>query len=103
MRPKPLSTSIGKQVGIYLLSVLVPPLGLVPGFKYVFQNEAKARIVGLVAVILTIISCIVTFYLTIGLIDQIKSQLNAQLGSQLNDQMNNQLLQTIPQTNQLPQ
>src|SRR5438552_17873142 len=64
LRAKPLSTSIGKQIGIYLLSFFVPPFGLWPAFKYLTQKEMKAKIVGLVAIILTILSLVITTYYT---------------------------------------
>lgn len=91
LRPKPLSTSIGKQLGVYLLSLFIPPFGLVPAFKYLLQKETKAKVVGGVAIILTAVSIVITINLTLSLVNQIKSQLNSQLQ------------QSIPELNQLPQ
>lgn len=87
LRPKPLSVSVGKQIGIYLLSVLLPPLGLWPAFKYLKQEDDKAKIVGLVAIVLTIISTIVTIYFAVGLFNQLNQQINQQLNGQLNMQL----------------
>lgn len=98
LRPKPLSISIGKQIGIYLLSFFLPPLGLVPGIKYLLQKSGKAKVVGFVAIILTVVSIIITINLTLGLVNQLRNQLN----SQLNDQLNNQIQNTQLQFNQTP-
>lgn len=103
LRPKPLSISPTKQIGIYFLSIVLPPLGLWPGVKYLLQKDAKAKIVGLIAIILTIVSTIITINLAIAMANSIKeqlvgqfnNQLNSQLDSQLNQQLNNQM-QTLP-------
>ncbi|HVF69125.1 MAG TPA: hypothetical protein VNA13_01025 [Xanthomonadales bacterium] len=79
LRPKPLSTSIGNQIGIYLLSALVPPFGLVPGIKYLLQKSGKAKAVGAVAVLLTIISIALTVQFATNVINQFNQQLNSQL------------------------
>lgn len=98
LRPKPLSISLGKQIGIYLLSFFLPPLGLLPGFKYLFQEEAKAKLVGVIALILTIISIFVTVNLAMSLSVQIQERITSQLNNQLDSQIQN----IQPQLNQLP-
>lgn len=62
LQEKLLSTSIGKQIYIYGLSILLPPLGLLPGFKYLLNKDPKAKLIGIVAIILTITSIIVTIW-----------------------------------------
>lgn len=64
----PLSTSIGKQIGIYALSFFLPPLGLVPGFRYLRQKDSKSKIVGLIAILLTLVSIIITIKLALNLV-----------------------------------
>lgn len=54
LRKVPRSTSAGSQIKIYLISILFPPFGLVPGFIYLFQKGIKAKIIGLTAILLTI-------------------------------------------------
>ena len=63
-----LSTSLGKQIGIYALSIFLPPLGIIPGFRYLFQKDNKAKAVGVIAILLTIISTFITVQLTISLL-----------------------------------
>ncbi len=106
LRPKPLSTSIEKQIGIYLFSAFLPPLGLVPGIKYILQKSRKAKIVGIVAVLLTTLSVALTIGLTLRLVGQVREQLdsvlNLQINNQLDNQLNNQIQNIQPQVNQLP-
>jgi hypothetical protein len=78
LKEKPIT--VLKQIGIYALSFFLPPLGLFPGIKYLFVKNTKVKIIGLVAIILTIISCALTVWATMGLIDSINQNLNTQLG-----------------------
>ncbi|HZJ18104.1 MAG TPA: zinc ribbon domain-containing protein [Patescibacteria group bacterium] len=75
------SISVLKQIGIYSISILLPPLGLWPGIKYLRQSSEKAKTVGLIAIILTIISFAVTIWLTMGLINQINQSFMEQANS----------------------
>ena len=83
LKEPPVSTTILKQIGIYALSIFLPPLGLWPGIKYLKQDNKKAKIIGLVAVILTVISTVITVWLTIGLTSQLNSQINQLLKGQV--------------------
>ena len=51
LRSKPISVSIMKQTGVYLLSFLLPPLGLYPGIKYILHGDTKTKVVGVIAII----------------------------------------------------
>lgn len=79
LRPKPLSVTVGKQIGVYLLSFLLPPLGLWPGIKYLRQSDDKAKIVGLVAIVLTILSIGISIYYFGVLMKTINQTINSQL------------------------
>ncbi|MEK7487858.1 MAG: zinc ribbon domain-containing protein [Patescibacteria group bacterium] len=48
-----LSTSVGKQVFIYLVSFFLAPFGLGYAFMYLKQPDAKARMIGIVSLVLT--------------------------------------------------
>jgi hypothetical protein len=69
LKPQPIS--VFKQIGIYLISILLPPLGLWPGIKYLRQKNKKAKIIGLIAIILTLVSVGLTIWFSIGLFNQI--------------------------------
>lgn len=73
--------TILKEIGIYLLSVLLPPLGLWPGIKFLMQKDKRARRVGVIAIILTIVSTVLTIYLSIIAFDSINKIVNTQLNT----------------------
>ncbi|MCL4392404.1 zinc-ribbon domain-containing protein [Patescibacteria group bacterium] len=88
-----LSTSIGKQILIYFVSLFLPPFGLAWTFKYLRQQNKTARTVGLVSLILTIVGIIGTVWITMGLLNNLSSSLNSSLGGSINDSQLNQFLQ----------
>ena len=75
------STTVGRQIFIYSLSVLLPPLGLWPGIKYLKQKDEKSRMIGSIAIVLTIISAALTVWFTLGFINIFNQQLNSSLNS----------------------
>lgn len=81
LRTKPASTTIAAQIGIYALSIFLPPLGLWPGLTYLFQKENKAKIIGVIALVLTIIATIVTVYYAVQIMDSVNKAVNEQLNS----------------------
>ncbi len=75
-----LSTSVSKQIGIYAISLLFPPFGLIPAIRYLFQKEEKAKVVGMVALILTIISLGISMWLATKLLSSpIFTQMTSQV------------------------
>lgn len=70
LKSAPASTSLLMQAGIYLLSVLLPPLGLWPGIKYARADNRKAKIIGAIAIMLTVISTAITLWYFYGLMNQ---------------------------------
>lgn len=79
LKDKPLSTTVVRQTFIYLLSFLLPPLGLWPAVKYLKQEDEKSRMIGFVAIVLTIISTVLTIWFTLGFINIFNQQLNSSL------------------------
>lgn len=76
----PASFTFTKQLGIYLLSLFLPPLGLWPGIKYLSQTDPKAKKVGLIAIVLTILSTVITLWGAIKFI----GTLNKTIGGEVN-------------------
>jgi len=60
----PLSTSVGRQLFLYLFSFLLAPLGLHFAFKYIRQPDAKARTIGIIILLLTIVAIALVIILT---------------------------------------
>lgn len=79
----PVSTTVGKQLSIYLISIFFPPFGLWPGVTYLMDKSEKAKIIGLVAIILTLISTIVTTWLVYTTILQANTLMQGQLYMQI--------------------
>lgn len=80
LKVAPFNVSIGKQIGLYLLSFLLPPLGLFPGIKYLRKSESEAKKIGTILIILTIISSIIQIYFGILVLKNINSVFTSQTG-----------------------
>ena len=70
IKEPPVLTSIGKQISIYLISFLLPPFGLAPGIRYLMQPDQKAKIIGIVAILLTIVSIGLTIWFTMNFLNE---------------------------------
>ncbi|HUD44074.1 MAG TPA: hypothetical protein VMR41_00875 [Patescibacteria group bacterium] len=79
LKMKPLPTTVWRQIGVYLLSVCLPPLGLFPAFNYLRQHSWKARIVGLMCILFTILSIVLTTWYAMNLMQQINTEMKSQL------------------------
>jgi len=79
LKEKPLSTTFGRQLLVYLLSVFLPPLGIWPAIKYLRQQDKKSKKIGLAALFLTIASIVITSWLTISFINSFRKGLDNQL------------------------
>ena len=71
-----LSTSLGRKIWIYAVSVLLPPLGMWPGVKYLRSDDAEAKKMGMIAIALTVLSTILTLGLTFAFIQSYINQVN---------------------------
>jgi len=76
LKAPPRSTTLLTQIGIYALSIFLPPLGLWPGIKYLRESDPKAKQIGMVAVALTILSVVATIWISFGLMQSYISQIN---------------------------
>lgn len=79
LRPSPLSTSLSAQTALYLKSFFLPPMGIIWGLRYLKQKDSKSQIVGLLAIVVTIISIVIAVKTTIDLIATVNTQINSQL------------------------
>jgi hypothetical protein len=80
LKEKEASVTVLMQIGIYALSIFLPPLGLWPGIKYARRSNRTARRVGWIAIALTIISTVVTIWLTFALLNVYLNTLTQSLG-----------------------
>jgi uncharacterized membrane protein YvbJ len=65
------SGSVTKQIKIYLISFFIPPLGLFKGYPYLKQKNPKLRIIGIVAVMLTIASIVIVIWLAVQTVNSV--------------------------------
>jgi len=71
--------SIASQALLYLRSLLLPPLGFVWSWRYLRQPNNNSKIVGGVAILITLVSLIVIARLVTTTINTVNNQVNQQL------------------------
>jgi len=79
LKDKPLAITLWKQAVVYAVSIFIPPFGLIYAWKYLKQHDTKSKIIGFVAIILTVISLAFTFWtmdVLVSSIDQSINQIN---------------------------
>lgn len=59
LKEPPFRFSVSKSVGILIFSLLFPPFGIIPGIKYLFKKDIRARVVGVLTIALTLIITII--------------------------------------------
>lgn len=79
LKPKPLSTSITTQLGYYIATLLLPPLGIIWGFRYLRQDNTQAKIIGLVMIVATFIELTIIMIGTVNTINFLNNEVNRQL------------------------
>src|SRR4030042_6425343 len=79
LKSKPPSTTFLRQLTVYAISFFLPPLGFWPAIRYLRQQDAKSKKIGLVALFLTILSILLTVWLTTSFINSFNRELNNQL------------------------
>ncbi|MCL5006767.1 MAG: zinc ribbon domain-containing protein [Patescibacteria group bacterium] len=76
LRAQPPSVSTGRQIIVYLISFFLPPLGLWYAWKYLAVNDRKSKIVGIAAILLTIISLAAAVWLWQAFVVYVNQSLN---------------------------
>ncbi len=69
------------EIGIYLFSLLLPPLGLWPAIRYLSQKNPRAKRVGTIALALTVIASVITIWISIVSFNSIIKTINTQLNT----------------------
>lgn len=75
----PPGTGPADQIKLYLGSVFLTPMGIIWGLRYLRENDEKAKIVGIVAMILSVVTMIVAAQYTVSLVNTINNQVGQQL------------------------
>ncbi len=71
----PLATTPLDQAKLYLGSVFLAPMGIIWGLKYLRAPDQKSKIVGIVAIVLTMITLLVVLKYTVDFMNTINSQM----------------------------
>ena len=79
LKSKPPSTSLTRQLLIYAGSIFLPPLGIIWGIRYLRQDDQSSKIIGWLAIILTLLSIIVSIKLTFDVVNGINEAVNSQM------------------------
>jgi len=81
LKPVPPSVSLVDQIALYIKSILVPPFGILWAIKYLRQDSGKSKIVGIVAIILTLTSLIICLILFKNFVNNVNNEVSKQLNS----------------------
>lgn len=79
LKPAPQATNFETLAKYYIGSILLPPLGIIWGVKYLRQGDAKGRIHGFILIGITVLELIYLTIWTVNFINQINAQVNQQL------------------------
>lgn len=79
LKPAPPSISVMDQINLYGKSILLPPFGLLWAIKYLNQSDKKSKMVGVVAIVLTLVSLIVATIWFRNTMNQVNEQITKQL------------------------
>jgi len=72
----PYKFSVMTWAGVILESILLPPLGIIPGIRYLKKEETGAKVLGITAIIITIFMTIFTIMFLKSFIETTNRQLN---------------------------
>ncbi len=70
------STTVGKQAFMYIISAIFTPLGLGWGIKYVKQKDLKAKRIGIAIIVITVVSLVVNLWIVFLFYQQYYAMLN---------------------------
>jgi hypothetical protein len=79
LHPAPPKTGIGDQILLYIGSLILPPMGIIWGIKYLIQPNTKSKLIGITAICLTVIILYLAVTWSITLINTVNSQVNTQI------------------------
>ncbi len=75
LKSKPLSTSLSTQIFLYIKTLLLPPFGLIWGYRYLRQPDTQSKLIGLFTIIVTIVETVWLTQITINAINTINQQI----------------------------
>lgn len=79
LKPTPPSFNVLSMMKLFGGSILIPPMGLVWGFPYIRQPDMKSRVVGGVAMIITVLVFIYSTYWFYNYMQNVTAQVDEQM------------------------
>jgi len=83
IQEKPRVTSLLTQIVLYIGCLLLPPLGIIWGVRYLRYKGRQSKIIGIIAIVLTIISLVVSIVIAKNFFDNLSKAVNEQYSKQL--------------------
>ncbi len=78
LHPASLGTTVVDQTKLYLGSVFLAPMGIFWGMRYLREKDDTSKIVGVIAMLLSIITLVVVIQYTVSFMNTINSQVGKQ-------------------------
>ena len=75
----PPGTAPADQIKLYLGSVFLAPMGIVWGLRYLREENRKSKIVGIVAMTLSVVTILIVVQYIVALVNTVNSQVGQQL------------------------
>jgi hypothetical protein len=75
IRPRPLLTSLGAQIWLYVKALLLPPMGFIWGYRYLRQPDTASKLVGLFTILITIIEIVWMIQETVVIVNTVNQQI----------------------------
>ena len=75
----PPGTTTTDQIKLYLGSVFLAPIGIFWGLRYLRDGSQKSKMVGIIAMVLSVVTFIIAVRYTVNLVNTINSQVEKQL------------------------
>jgi uncharacterized paraquat-inducible protein A len=79
LRSRPLSISLSSQIVLYLKTLLLPPFGLIWGYRYFRQPDTSSKLIGFITIIITVVEIVWLTQVTINMINIANRQINQQI------------------------
>jgi predicted nucleic acid-binding Zn ribbon protein len=79
IKEKPASLSPLSLIWLLILSVLLPPLGIGVTIRYMKDSDERARTIGWISLLITIVSIVVMVVLSFSVFKNLNDQINGQL------------------------
>lgn len=83
LKPAPPSISASAQMVLYLKCLLIPPFGIVWAYKYLKQPDTNSKLVGVIAIVITLAATVALIIFTNNFITTLNTEINKQMNSQM--------------------